>query len=438
MEKCKRFFYFLFSLLILAACTTKQSIRITDWDFRDVVQQYQNLTFVFNEPVVADSLVNQWDSAAYMSFQPLARGKYMWIATDQLVFSPVQPLAPSTDYTVAISPEILQVSEKNRIIDVNTISFHTPYLDLESVTSYWTRSEETWGKVEVRITFNFTSEIVPENLRQLLRLNYRNEPVPFTLISKNPTKAVEISVDGPNLESMAKQRIVAVISEGLTCVGSNWKSKQSVKKEVLIPAKEDLQVVGMTPVWNKGRGSILIRTTQPLEDNKLKEMVVIDPPVVFTVDAVRDGIQIEGEFMEGVSYKVSLSEKIRGVFGRELGKPFSQYITFNPIESYIAFTEKNARYLSSKGERNLGVQIIQVPRVKLSVFQIFENNLSHYLRTGKQWAWMYENDEYYDFYQYSFDEYYGQLVFSREIETSHLPRNGNIRLLNLDLGELGI
>ncbi len=298
MEKCKRFFYFLFSLLILAACTTKQSIRITDWDFRDVVQQYQNLTFVFNEPVVADSLVNQWDSAAYMSFQPLARGKYMWIATDQLVFSPVQPFAPSTDYTVAISPEILQVSDKNRIIDVNTISFHTPYLDLESVASYWTRSEETWGKVEVRITFNFTSVIVPENLRQLLRLNYRNEPVPFTLISKNPTKAVEISVDGPNLESMAKQRIVAVISEGLTCVGSNWKSKQSVKKEVLIPAKEDLQVTGMTPVWNKGRGSILIRTTQPLEDNKLKEMVVIDPPVVFTVDAVRDGIQIEGEFME--------------------------------------------------------------------------------------------------------------------------------------------
>ncbi len=438
MEKYIRCFFIVFSLLFLAACAPKQSIKITDRDFRDVVQQYQNLTFVFNQPVVPDSLINRWDSASYLSFQPSAVGKYMWIEPDRLVFSPVRPFAPSTDYTVCISPEILRVTYKNRIVDKSILSFHTPYLDLESVTSYWTRSEETWGKVEVRVTFNFTYDIDPESFRQFLRLSYRNETVPFSLISKNPTKSVEISLDRPSPESLAKQTIDAVISEGLSCVGSNWKSQKAVKTAVVIPSKEDLQVAGMTPVWNKGMGSILVRTTQPVEAASLKDMVSIDPPVVFTVEAVRDGIQIEGEFMEGQSYKISLSGKIKGVFGRDLGKPFSQYITFNPIEPFIGFTEKNARYLSSKGERNLGVQIIQVPTIKLSVFRIFENNLLHYLRTGKQWAWMYENDEYYDFYNYAFDEYYGQLVFTREMETSQLPKNGNARLLNLNLKELGI
>ena len=438
MEKCKRC-YFIFSvLLILAACTTKQSIRITDRDFRDVVQQHQNLTFVFNRPVVSDSLLNQWDSIGYLSFRPSVEGKYMWIAPDQLVFSPVEPFAPSTDYTVGISKEILRVTEKNLMVDESALTFHTPYLDLESVSSYWTRSEETWGKVEVRVAFNFSYDTDPELFGQLLRLSYRNEPVPFILISKNPSRSIEISLDRPNLESLAKQTIAAVISEGLSCVGSTWKSQKRVKTEVQIPSKEDLQVAGMTPVWNKGRGSILIRTTQPVEGTNLKEMVVIDPSVVFTAEAVRDGIRIEGEFMEGQSYKISLSDKIRGVFGRELGTSFSQFITFNPIESFIGFTEKNAQYLSSKGERNLGVQIVQVPKIKLSVFQIFENNLLHYLRTGKQWSWMYENDESYDFYNYAFDEYYGQLVFSREIETNQLPRSGNVRLLNLDLKDLGI
>lgn len=423
--------------MLIVACAPKQTIRIIERDFEEVAQQYQNLTFVFNRSVVDDSLLNRWDSIEYLSFHPAVKGKYIWLATDRLVFSPVEPFAPSSDYTVGISRDLVPAAGQKWIIDDYRIPFHTPYLDLESVSSYWTRSETAWGKVEVRITFNFSYEVDPVSFRQLLVLRHKNGDAPFSLITQSPSRTIEVSLDMPNLESLANQTIEAVVEEGLSCVGSNWKSQKKVKSQVRIPAKEDLRVAGLTPVWDKGRGSILVRTTQPVDGSNLKDMVLIEPPVVFSAEAVRDGIQIGGEFLEGQTYKITLSEKIRGVFGKELGKSYSQYITFSQIEPFLGFTEKNARYLSSRGERNLGLQIIHVPRIKISVFRVFENNLLHYMRTGKQWEWMYENDEYYDFYQYSFDSYSGQLVFTREMETSHLPGNGNIRLLNLDLKDLG-
>ncbi|MDD5508130.1 MAG: MG2 domain-containing protein [Bacteroidales bacterium] len=436
MKKHINHLLILLTCSLILACTPKQTIRIIERDFEDVVQQYQNLTFVFNHPIVDDSSLNRWDSLEYMSFQPYVKGKYMWVEPDRLVFSPIESFAPSSDYTVGISRDLFTGIDPKWVMDDYKIPFHTPYLDLESISSYWTRSEAAWGKVEVKATFNFSYIVDPVSLRQVLALRFKNGDIPFTLVTESPSRTIEVSLDLPTPESLANQTVTAVISEGMSCVGSNWKSPKKVRQDIRIPAKEDLRVAGMTPVWDKGMGTILVRTTQPVDGSNLKELVIIEPPVIFSAEAVKDGIMIRGEFLEGQSYKITLSGQIRGVFGKELSKPYSQFITFSQIEPFIAFTEKNALYLSSQGERNLGVQVIHVPRIKLSVFKVFENNLLHYLRAGKQWEWMYENDEYYDFYQYAFDDNFGQLVFTREIETNRLPKSGNFRLLNLDLKDL--
>lgn len=432
-----------FSLLVVfflsfSACTIKQSVKITDKDFGEIVQQFQNLTFTFNHPVVPDSLLSRWDSVDYLKFEPRIHGKFMWIASDKLIFSPLDPFAPSTDYIVRIADDLTDFARERYIIDRRKISFHTPYLDLESVNAYWALSDEAPGKVEVRIAFGFSYDVDPQVLAGLLQVELKRDRIEYTVLTRYPARIIEIAMETADPESIEKHEVSLVIQAGLSCIGSTWVSPKAVTYHVSIPSKEELQITGMTPVWEKGMGSILVRTTQPVREDNLSGLVGIDPPVTFTVQAVRDGIRIEGEFTEGQSYKVTLEEEITGIFGKTLGRSYSQYITFSAIEPYIGFTESNAIYLASRGQRNLGVQIIHVPKVKLSVFLVFENNLAHYLRMGKRWDWMYEEGEYYDFYHYSFDNYYGQPVFTREVETSQLPRIGNARLLHLDLEELQV
>lgn len=436
MKKFIPFSLLVVFLLTLYTCTVKQSLKIADKDFGEIVQQFQNLTFSFNHPVVHDSLLNRWDSVSYLVFEPGVRGKFLWIASDKLIFSPLEPFAPSTDYTVRIADELTDYARENYIIDRRKIPFHTPYLDLESVNAYWALSDKVPEKVEVRIVFSFSYDVDPQVLAGLLQVELKRDRMDYTVITRNPASIVEIAIEAADPESIDKQEVGLVIQAGLSCIGSKWESSRAVTYHVKIPSKEELQITGMTPVWDKGKGSILVRTTQPVKGDNLSGLVSIDPPITFTVEPIRDGIQIEAEFTEGHSYKVTLAEGITGIFGKTLGRSYTQYITFSTIEPYIGFSDDNATYLASRGQRNLGVQIIQVPKIKLSVFLVFENNLAHYLRMGKRWDWMYEEGEYYDFYHYSFDSYYGQPVFTREIETSQLPRSGNARLLHLDLEEL--
>ena len=69
---------------------------------KDEVPQLGNLVFRFNKSLVKDSMLNVWDSADYISFEPRIAGRFRWESPDQLVFSPSQPLAPATTYNASV------------------------------------------------------------------------------------------------------------------------------------------------------------------------------------------------------------------------------------------------------------------------------------------------------------------------------------------------
>jgi uncharacterized protein YfaS (alpha-2-macroglobulin family) len=423
--------------LLMTFCASRQTVRIDSTNFSDLIQEYQNLSFKFNQQLAPDSLFNRWDSTEYIHFEPPVKGKFRWISADELEFSPLEPFAPSTEYSARLTGNIVNHSKEKFNPDLGLEEFHTPYLELESVSTYWALSESNANQPEVRIRISFNYEVDPNLLGQLLSIELENESVSYLFLSKAPSDVIEVYLQEPSLAGLSEADVSLTIAAGLQCQGSNWDTPKSLKKSARIPSRDAMQVSGISSVWEQGKGMILIRTTQPVAGDGLKEMITIEPPVEFSVETIRDGIRLEGEFMEGQSYRIILSEEMKGIFGRKLGKTFSQYVTFSQIEPYLAFTDKHAVYLSARGARNLGIQIIHVPKVKLSVFKIFENNLMHYLRAGKDWEWYYDDDQYYDFYNYTFDDYYGQMVFSKVIETASFPKNGNIRLLNLDLKEMG-
>ena len=76
-----------------------------------------NLVFRFNKSLYPDSLINNWDSTAYISFEPKIQGRFRWNGPDELVFSPAQPLLPATNYKATIKDDVLHYSKFNNVRD---------------------------------------------------------------------------------------------------------------------------------------------------------------------------------------------------------------------------------------------------------------------------------------------------------------------------------
>src|SRR3981081_792280 len=90
--------------IFLSSCK-HNTVNLDYTNAKGEVPQLGNLVFRFNKSIVSDSILNVWDSAEYISFEPKISGRFRWESPDELVFSPSQPLAAATTYKAKIRSE---------------------------------------------------------------------------------------------------------------------------------------------------------------------------------------------------------------------------------------------------------------------------------------------------------------------------------------------
>lgn len=425
--------------VVLASCTNQRTIRVKKTNFDPEAQRGQNLVFTFNHELITDSaLLNKWDTTTYIQFEPKIKGRFMWTGKSEITFSPSQLLAPSTDFKATLTDALLKYSKKKPGVDGKALPFHTPYITLETISSYWSLGADPMSTIEVRLLLSFNGPVSPSQLASVTALEVDGKPMTYRIITQSDAEVMELAFadQTQSPDDVSKGKIT--FGKGLMCVGSAYKTTEPIVKEFTVPSKEKLSITGIVPDFENGEGVITITTTQPILDEGLSSLISVEPAINFTTEILPNGVKLKGGFLAGQAYSVRISPALKSVFGRELGEEFVQAVAFGTPEPYLSFNEKNAIYLSTKGSRNLGVSIINIPEVRVSVFKVYENNLQHYMRRGQEWRWDYEDDEYYDYSTYPFDEDYGRQVMSKVIKTRSLPKSGNMSLLNIDLADFQV
>lgn len=434
----RKVFQFLVLAVILASCTSQNTLKIKETNFDGQIDRLQNLVFTFNKDLVPDSSLNRWDTLQYITFEPAVTGKFRWTGKRELTFSPSGPFAYSTDYKATPGNYLLSRSKVKFDIDKEPVKFHTPYLALDNVLAYWALAGGEGSQVEVRLQLVFNSPVSPAIIKDLVHLKAGGVDLIYTIVTREDALIMELAVQPPGAAGEDAIQGTVTIDKGLKCSGSAYVTSESTGKSFEIPARDKLAISDMFTEFREGKGVINILTSQPVISENLIQFITVEPPVKNEIEMLPNGFCLKGAFLEGESYNIKVSGKLKGVFGKEMGEDYQQMVTFGKLEPYIAFADKQGIYLSARGERNLGINIINVPRVKVSVFKIFGNNIQAYMRTGKTYDYFYENDEYYDINGYPFSEEYGRAVMSREVDTRSLPKVGNIRLLNLKPEELNL
>lgn len=444
----------LFLLFFLSACN-RSTVSLEYTNARDEVPALGNLVFRFDQPLVKDSLLNQWDSTQYVSFEPRIPGRFRWEHPDELVFSPSQPLAPATTFKATLKSDILQYSRYGRIKKGEGLIFHTPDLKLDNTSATWVLPDENGTIAVPQMELQFNYPVNPNSLKDKLTIQLGGQPVNYTLQTLSASDRIALRLTNLKMEDKTLDVKISV-DKGLLPEGGTNGLKDKIETSSAIPSPYVLTIGEVRTDHDGSTGSIHVQTSQQMIANGLAAAISFNPAVKFTTEPTEDGFVIRSDnFDQEKSYTLTLAKGLRGHIGGVLHEEYSANITFGELAPSISFANNKGIYLSGKGAQNIEVKIINVPRVQILVSRVYENNLlaaQHYNYepkdpTGTSTRVVVSDEEgeggeggslRQDESASGGDDFtFGDVIYQQEVDTRSLPKSGNSggRLLNLSMAD---
>src|SRR5450432_1643352 len=430
-------------LVSLYACN-RQAVALDYTNARDEVPQLGNLVFRFNKPLVNDSLLNQWDSTQYVSFEPKIPGRFRWEHTDELVFSPSGPLAPATTFKATLKKDLLQFSDYGHIKKGDGLVFHTPDLKLDNTNVTWVLQDENSSTALPQLDLYFNYPVDPNILKEKLKIEVGGQPVTYNLQTLSADNKISLRLLNLKMEDKNYDAKIT-IDKGLIPQGGANGSKDVTESQTVIPSPFVLRINEVTTEHDGETGSLKVSTSQQVVPEELASYVKLDPAVKFTVEPSEDGFLIRSDnFDQAKSYALALTKGLKGRIGGTLHEEYNTNITFGELAPSVSFVNDKGVYLSGKGAQNIELKIVNVPKVKVIVSKIYENNLLAAGRSGytpnetrsSTTRTSQEGDEEAggDYYgSDNGDGALGDVIYEQEVDTRSLPKNGSNRLFNFNI-----
>jgi uncharacterized protein YfaS (alpha-2-macroglobulin family) len=406
---------------------------------RGEVPQLGNLVFRFNKALYPDSMLNNWDSASYVSFEPAIRGRFRWNGPDELVFSPAEPLLGATNYTAKINEEVLRYSRFNDVKDADKVSFHTAPLQLQDARVSWVVDEGNRSRALLRIQLQFNYPVQADDIKERMKLAVEGSPAEYSVQNVGSTSLVNIRLNNFKGEDKNYEAQVT-IDKGLKPDKGGEATREPIKTILSIPSPYQLTVSHVESEHDGTQGLIHIYTSQQLAGESLTKFLNFEPAVNYAVDYKDFGVTVRSEaFSPENSYAFTINSGLRGHIGGVLREPYNGSVGFGQMESQINFAQKKAVYLSRKGGGNIEVRITNTPKIKLVISKIYENNLLMADRYGysprdremRDEMEMDEEENYEAEYSSYSEATAGDVIYSKEIDTRSLPKSGAGRILNI-------
>lgn len=434
MHTAKVTFAILLSILLLGSCRNKKNeLSISSKNFEEEIALQQNLQFTFDKDLYPDSLLQRWDSTAYIVFTPKVQGMFKWNSSSELVFSPADGFKPGTEYTGVLSPNLFNKSKRKfNFGSGKEIKFHTPGLKVVNTHLSWTRSMDM-SSVLVQMDLDFNYDISASEAATHLSLKYNGRPVQFNAVAATGTKSVSVQFLPLN-DKDEETPLKIELSKGIKVINTTYVSDKDTAFTANIPSRYNLEITGVVAQHNGTEGIITVNTSQPLTETNLKAAVRLDPATPFEISLNEAGFTITGkEIKADKAYTLFIDKQMEGSYGGRLKDNYSEQVHFGELKPEVHFVNTKGVYLSSKGFKNLALSIVNVPEVEVQIIKVYENNLEFFLRKDKRWGYHYDDeDNYGGDYMYYNTEDLGDTIFKKTYKTSQLPGQNAARILHLD------
>ncbi|MCY7353345.1 MAG: alpha-2-macroglobulin family protein [Cytophagaceae bacterium] len=446
-----------FLWLTLSACSNFSEVSVSSRNFDDEIEQTQNLVFTFSKDLVGERDLDNWSATPYVEFTPSVPGKFRWTAPNELVFSPATAFAPATTYRAELSDRLLDgVKDKGWRVSGDDLDFHTPFLQATAPEVYWTKARSGQPVARVKLAFNYP--VSPNEVASRLKAEVDGQSV---LAQVSPTMAAPvIPVTLPDVRSAREAKPLKItLAEGLGIPNTAFKSDKVIELNTSLPSPFLLEVVDVQSGFENGQGFVRVVTTQELRTesleggyqlngtapepetrydslgNPIKTPPPVAPQLQTRAELTENGFILRGDFNESDTYTLTLNEQLSGVLGAKLTEPQTKDVFFGKMPARIAFAHRKAIYLPANGTRNIGVDIVNLPKVTVKISRLYENNLLLYLRRNRYAEYDENTGEPSKSYSYN-DDYDGSLtdvLVNKKVDTDNLARRNGVSVLNLTM-----
>lgn len=422
-------------LFFAQGCGNSNGVEVSSRNFDTEVDRQQNLQFTFNKDVYPDSMLQQWDSLPYIEFSPAVKGMYKWNSSSELQFSPADGFLPGTEYTAKITREILKKSKKQYGLGKETtFKFHTASLQVAATHLSYARAQGG-GNVVAQLDLEFNYNVRVTDAAAKIKISADGRPVNANVINGGTGKTVSLQF----LPLTGEDKAVPIkieVAKGVKLATANYQSAADTTITTEVPSRYTLTITSIASQHSGLEASVTLTTSQPVTENGLKNFISIEPSVAFEAQAIEGGITITStEMKPDQAYQLTVAHGLEGTFGGRMKTDYSDQITFGKLEPTIAFSNTKGMYISPRGYKNLALNIVNVPKVEVTVTKVYENNIEQLMRRGTTGDYGYDEDEGSGSFERYNTENIGDTIFHREYETAKLPGINAARVLHLDFAD---
>jgi alpha-2-macroglobulin len=393
------------------------------------VPQQQNFTITFSESIADESLINKELDTPAIQFEPKIRGRFRWIAHDTLRFFPEVALAPSTQYTATVSPQI-SPAPKYKFIGNQGFAFFTERFQVESAKLWFEYGTEQKSHAKIHGTVEFNYPVSIEALKKSLSLSYEGgSTLPYKVRTPGAqAKIVEVETE-PVARGKYDQRLKLKLEAGFKCVNGQLGLDTTYTTPLILKWHEDLNVTNVFPEQKWNDTVVQIRFSSMVEPEAAKPYLTVEPEVDYQLTAEYHYLRLRGDFKPNQTYTVRIKQGLPSQDGALLKQDVSRSVTIKRLDPILRFVGEG-RFLPRDGNLNIGLETINVDHVQLEFERIIPDNLAHLL-TDQNWDEDRQESEEYEEYRnrtqdWLGDKWTGELLVIRNVLQTNAQENEGV------------
>ncbi len=411
LKKLFGFFVIVLLAIVVYSCGILSGVHVVEFSPTGEVGSLTSFTIKFSEELAPANKLDNWLDDEFVTFEPKIKGKFKWIDSKTLIFSPEVPLKPMTKYTANINDEVLFNTGKSGSFD--KYEFNTPMFDAKKIEFFWTMIPNQNHKMSVQANLTFTYPVDPKTLYKYLSVEKQGDEFKkYTIITEENSDVIAINF-GEIQQTDKEQEFSVTINKGMVSVIGKNGMEESRTFEYNLPPISKMVVTEVTSGFDGSTGWIEVATTQTVDEKRIKEFVFVKPvnDLIFYVNENR--FRIEGNFSAITEVELLIKKGLPSLFGGYLEDEYTQSVSLVDLLPSINFSDKKGKYLMLYGEKNIEVNAVNMNKVEVEVSQIFKNNILQFVT---RYDYMYDFE-----YDYGYNENYyvdelGKAIFKKQIK----------------------